>query len=215
MSCWSIPVCLQVPWHVPVGGGHYWSLFKVQYVLKASHEHRHGSSWSITHCPCWTQNIFFNKRFLCEKEEMSKGKGNQNGFSEKPQVQLPIHAHSSLRSSYVVCSSGHFTHKFLACDLHSACRQHGSPGLRRRLDDSLNPLCNSILATLFTCRNGVEHVPYSLVCDHSQDCLDSSDEDFCDHPSCSGSEQFECVNKQVSNKIRGFPTRMVHFKHGI
>ena len=150
--------------------------------------------------PAGLKTPFFGKRFLCEKEEMSKAERNQNGFSEKHQVQLPIHAHSSLRSSYVVCSSGHFTHKFLACDLHSGCRQHGSPGLRKRLDLSLNPLCNSILATLFTCRNGVEQVPYSVVCDHSQDCLDSSDEDFCDHPSCSGSEQFECVNKQVSNK---------------
>eukprot|EP00745_Piridium_sociabile_P013305 TRINITY_DN1979_c0_g1_i7.p1 TRINITY_DN1979_c0_g1~~TRINITY_DN1979_c0_g1_i7.p1 ORF type:complete len:828 (+),score=103.62 TRINITY_DN1979_c0_g1_i7:348-2486(+) len=43
-------------------------------------------------------------------------------------------------------------------------------------------------------------MPYSLVCDFRQDCPDSSDESFCEHPSCHG---FLCSNSQcVSHNQR-------------
>ena len=38
-----------------------------------------------------------------------------------------------------------------------------------------------------------EMIPFSLVCDHSSQCLDQSDEEFCVYPPCLG---FSCVNKQ-------------------
>ena len=110
-------------------------------------------------------------------------------------------ANSSILFAFTVCPSGHWTHKLLACDPRSNCYQdyHAWPLRRNSKLPNIASLCQTILQTQFTCRNGVGRVPYSLVCDHSQDCLDSSDEDFCVHPSCSGSWQFECVNMQVCN----------------
>ena len=99
---------------------------------------------------------------------------------------------------HVVCPSGHWTHAFLACDVQSACWQQDKLSESNIKSRMASP-CLSNLLTLFTCRNGVGHVPYSLVCDHSEDCLDTSDEDFCVHPPCSGSWQFECTNGQVGS----------------
>ena len=142
----------------------------------------------------------YNNVFLCEKEEPSDTPTAKNGLSRKPQVELPQSDDDSISFSHVVCFSGHYTHRFLACDAQSHCMQRGPSRQGSGSNDALMALCISVLSTLFTCRNGVEHLPYSLVCDHSQDCLDSSDEDFCVHPSCSGSRLFECANKQVKHK---------------
>ena len=134
---------------------------------------------------------------LCEKEDLSETHTPQSGLSSKPNVRLPSPDSNSVGFPHVVCSSGHYTHLFLACDVRSDCLQHDPTRQSSGSDDTLMTLCTSTLATLFTCRNGVGHVPYSLVCDHTQDCLDSSDEDFCIYPSCSGRRQFECANGQV------------------
>ena len=142
----------------------------------------------------------YSKVFLCEKEELSDTPTAKNGLSRKPQVELPQSDDDSISFPHVVCSSGHYTHWFLACDAQSHCMQRGPSRQGGGSNDALMALCMSLLGTLFTCRNGVEHVPYSLVCDHSQNCMDSSDEDFCVHPSCSGSRLFECANKQVKHK---------------
>jgi hypothetical protein len=34
------------------------------------------------------------------------------------------------------------------------------------------------------CANDVQHVPYTFVCDHHDDCQDGSDEAFCVFPAC-------------------------------
>ena len=129
---------------------------------------------------------------LCETEEERK---RGYGIPGMPLVKPPSPANVSAGFPHVVCPSGHYTHQFLACDVQSACQPRDGPAPR---DGEVTPLCKSILATLFTCRNGVDFVPYSMVCDHNQDCLDASDEDFCVYPSCSGGWLFECANKQVS-----------------
>ena len=147
--------------------------------------------------PASYKDSYYSKLFLCEKEGISETPADKNVLSGKPQVRLPKFDSDSIGFPRVVCSSGHYTHQFLACDAQSRCMQRGPSGQDSGSDDTLMALCLSVLATLFTCKNGVEHVPYSLMCDHGQDCLDSSDEDFCVHPSCSGSRQFECANKQV------------------
>ena len=103
---------------------------------------------------------------------------------------------SNLTSSYTVCPDGHWTHTFLACDMQSDCWEHGSFAQNGRGDAGRN-MTSLCLSTLFTCNSGVELVSYSLVCDHTKDCLDDSDEDFCVYPSCSGSQQFECYSKEV------------------
>ena len=138
------------------------------------------------------------RTFLCEIEE---ARANEHSLSQISRTQLPNSDSASVHFAHVVCSLGHYTHEFLACDLQSVCRPRDSPGQSGRGNGTVLTLCRSMVATLFACRDGLEHVPYSLVCDHSQDCLDSSDEDFCVHPPCSGSELFECANKQVTDKL--------------
>ena len=166
---------------------------------------------SILILPASHKDRSFSKQFLCEKEEISETPADQNGLSGKPQTGLPKSDSDSIAFPHVVCSSGHYTHRFLACDAQSHCMQRGLSRQDSGSDDTLISPCMSILDTLFTCRNGVEHVPYSLVCDHSQDCLDSSDEDFCVHPSCSGSRVFECANKQVRRKENTHVTRYYRY----
>ena len=135
--------------------------------------------------------------FLCEGDEEKDyvdtgGHGAQGIDFSRPR-------NTSIHFMRVICPSGHWTHQFLACDLQSVCwhsnsfgKSSGSDGRRK-----IAAQCQSPLSTLFTCRKSGEHVPYSLVCDHSHDCMDASDEDFCSYPSCLGSWQFECTNKQV------------------
>ena len=155
----------------------------------------------ITTSPSLLHLFGVNTRpFLCEKEEMHKGNTAEYGLSQNLQVLRPDLDNSSVGFPHAVCSAHHYTHEFLVCDKQSNCRQHHLLGQSRETDDVLMTLCKSTLATLFTCRSDVEHVPYSLVCDHSQDCLDSSDEDFCVHPSCFDSSLFECTNKQVKSQ---------------
>ena len=147
--------------------------------------------------------------FVCEKTETSeKVYANPNDASKKRGIQFSKPSHISLNLTHVICPSGHWTHAFLACDKRADCWQRDTSELSGGTDArSLSSPCRSSLSAMFTCRNGVEHVPYSLVCDHSQDCLDFSDEDFCVHPSCSGSWQFECNNGQVrkTTMLRNFP----------
>ena len=126
----------------------------------------------------------FSRLFLCEKQEARVG---DYDLPLMNQVQKVNSTSAPTGFPVASCSSGHYTHVFLACDVQSACQQRGNVGGSDGRDDSAAVLCTSTLEMLFTCRNGVEHVPYSLVCDHLEDCLDSSDENFCVHPPCSGS----------------------------
>ena len=141
--------------------------------------------------------------FFCKKgETLKESLSNQNGTTGMHRYALSKLRNSSAHFTHFVCPSGHWTHKLLACDAQSACQHNDDSGRSGGSDAiSLATLCQTPLSALFTCRDGVEQVAYSLVCDHSQDCLDASDEDFCVHSSCSGSWQFECNNKQVSSML--------------
>ena len=54
----------------------------------------------------------------------------------------------------------------------------------------------------FQCQSETQRVPYSLVCDHRQDCLDGSDETFCTFLPCYLHYQFQRLNKQVCLVLR-------------
>nr|KAG5710971.1 hypothetical protein BaRGS_013705 [Batillaria attramentaria] len=54
--------------------------------------------------------------------------------------------------------------------------------------------------------NEIEHVPYTLVCDHRSDCKDDSDEDFCVFPPCDPFLQYHCGNKQCPNSCTCYGT---------
>ena len=139
------------------------------------------------------------KWVLCEAGRTAEGNHpDQSEDADTRVKQLSSPFNSSIHVKHVVCPSGHWTHAFLACDVKSACWQHDDTG-QSSGRGMVASLCQSPLTTMFSCRTDVGHVPYSLVCDHNQDCLDNSDEDFCVHPPCTGSWQFECLNKQVRN----------------
>ena len=89
------------------------------------------------------------------------------------------------------CPDGHVTHEMFACDAASACWVD-AVATSRSCRSSLQPLPPS-----FTCTTGQDDVPYTLVCDHRPDCMDSSDESFCDFTPCDPVTQFDCGNREV------------------
>ncbi|KAK7108835.1 hypothetical protein V1264_016499 [Littorina saxatilis] len=114
--------------------------------------------------------------------------------------------------SFVVCPRGHLVHSFLACDPSSACFAADDIGFSSRRESWALPSYSSCdvnmtsLPPSFTCANGADHVPYTFVCDHRQDCLDNSDEDFCVYPPCNVTWQFQCRSHQcvpVTGKCDG------------
>ena len=140
-------------------------------------------------------------QILCEQGATSDdSNANQKGATYQRETRVPKPVNGSIQFLYVDCPTGHWTHAFLACDRRTDCLRHEQIWTGTGLDK--DTVCQLPLAALFTCKNRVEHVPYSLLCDHSQDCLDSSDEDFCVHRSCSGTWQLECANRQVKRAER-------------
>ena len=138
---------------------------------------------------------------LCEREESSSETNtSQNEAARRPGIELPLPSNSTVQLPHTVCPSDHWTHEFLACDVQSACWQQDSyrPWSGGKTRGGMTSPCQFPFSEMFTCTSGMVHVPYSLVCDHGQDCLDSSDEDFCVHPSCTETWQFKCFNEEVN-----------------
>ena len=137
---------------------------------------------------------------LCEKgEPSSETYVSQNDAPVRSRVQLLVPSNSTVRLAQTICPSKHWTHEFLACDAQSACWQQDSFWQRSasKTRRNMTSSCQFPFSEMFECTHSAGRVPYSLVCDHRQDCPDNSDEDFCVHPSCTSAWQFECSNKQV------------------
>ena len=144
-------------------------------------------------------------RFLCEM--------NTNPAQSTPtrKIQFPKRAALSMTEfidlRMTSCRDGHVTHEFLACDVQSACwaraRDAADFTSCRTLRDGGRTASGSCAASLtplppsFPCSSGWGEVPYTLVCDHRDDCSDGSDEQFCVFPRCDGQTQFDCGNRQV------------------
>ena len=138
------------------------------------------------------------EHYLCEVDKAISKQQRQMVIETpvKPSIRkLPF--------PYVRCPEGHSVHTFLACDVGSSCFSNefvssDTMGLDSSCQVELRPLPPS-----FACSNGFGRVPYSLVCDHRHDCLDSSDEDFCDFAPCKGDRPLQCANsKQVSMSVQ-------------
>ena len=133
--------------------------------------------------------------YLCELPEESQGPSSSGEeppsapSSPLSELSAPVGgggpATSSASVTLVACPKGHVTHTFLACDVSSTCWDSSSSG-------SLCAAPLTPLPPLFECANGVEAVPYALVCDFRFDCRDSSDENFCDYPPCSHKRPLPC-----------------------
>ncbi|KAK7106087.1 hypothetical protein V1264_017384 [Littorina saxatilis] len=130
------------------------------------------------------------------------------GAQEKKKEQVPdvmmvdeSWAHRDL-VSVSRCPSGHYVQSFLACDVKSACwagrnRVYGREGEGWGVPSPSTCTVSDVtpLPPSFACANGKQHVTYSQVCDFRPDCVDDSDEDFCDYPACSF-QDFHCNSRQ-------------------
>ena len=136
-------------------------------------------------------NLPYDHHFLCEP-------GHGDTVTAKPRPVPPPVTRSNQTVPFpaVTCPIGHISHAFLACDAKSACFPVSrGAGLRKHLCRAVGL---NLPPPLFLCDSEVESVPYSLVCDHRHDCLDSSDENFCHVEPCGGSKAFQCTtSKQV------------------
>ncbi|KAL8602213.1 hypothetical protein ACOMHN_022726 [Nucella lapillus] len=128
---------------------------------------------------------------LCEKN-MAMAPGKSGGG-----VGLANPNTSSVPFRFVHCPLGHVTHSFLVFDFTSHCFEAESTRKTDCAEDALSPACQLDLDSFpppFTCTSGLQHVPYSVVCDHRHDCQDKSDEDFCSFPPCDLALQIQCHN---------------------
>ena len=135
----------------------------------------------------YCSKVFKNAAFLCESTTALKIGACQEDSLKKIQFQSAPEQKSS-PVSLVACPLGHSARDFLACDFKSSCWS-------RDIKTCLAPL--TPLPPSFTCTNGVEHVPYTLVCDVRPDCSDDSDEKFCVYPPCDLPGAFLCNDFEV------------------
>ena len=103
-----------------------------------------------------------------------------------------------LHSPLTVCPGGYVTHDFLKCDLQAACLVKQFE-LHCPLDSTAaeGPGLRTEQVRMFVCDNLIHTLPYTLVCNFSPDCLDGSDETFCQHghTTCDQS-QHQCASGQ-------------------
>ena len=137
--------------------------------------------------------------YLCEFD-------NPSTLTNRPvsKVQIADLKQPALPPGFVSCPSRHITHTYFACDMLSACWAgydvaFGSS--RKTWDIPSHDTCPISMTSLppsYACARLEQRIPYTLVCDHRQDCTDNSDEDFCFHAKCLGHYK-QCGNtKQVS-----------------
>ena len=129
--------------------------------------------------------------YLCELDHET---WQEEERRSDPGVLLPVLTSStaSFPVPTVLCPEKHFTHTFLVFDPKSACwHRHDDFAKNETWDVYFAPL-KSLLA-MMACDSGRQHVPYSLVCDHQQQCADGSDESFCVFAPCSQSKPLKCL----------------------
>ena len=108
----------------------------------------------------------------------------------------PTNRHHSA-GHYVVCPKRHLTHAFLLCD--AACDCYADTDIVYERSSAFYDIpvsgCPAPLTSLppsFACSSGAQRVPYTLLCDYRQDCIDGSDEAFCVHTDCHVSTPLRC-----------------------
>ena len=132
--------------------------------------------------------VFMGPSILCEVNTAPK----PTVYNEESLTGIELQSlgeHNLSSPVYLVgCPLGHTVRVFLACDIRSKCWSRDATECRA----PLTPLPPS-----FTCTNGVERVPYTLVCDIRPDCSDDSDETFCVYPPCDLPGALQCNDKEV------------------
>ena len=155
-----------------------------------------------------------NADYLCElvgEENLATKQDEQRTSGQSILMPVLSSSTASFPVPTVVCPAKHFTHSFIACDPDNKCwplSNNYVETLTMAREVPLDVPCEadgltSFLA-LMACDSGVQHVPYSLVCDHQQQCDDGSDESFCIFPPCSKQKPVKCMKSaQVCNFFLG------------
>ena len=152
---------------------------------------------------------------LCDVTSATESDVAQQVF-DVIEVTSPPSRNRTDHPEYVVCKQGHMTHDFLSCDVLSSCltteKSWKIINTALAWDVPSPSSCTTDVQPpppSFPCSKGLEHVPYTLVCDHRHDCRDGSDERFCHFPPCTvdqlpcrGSHQVGCVSKVTGNLLR-------------
>ena len=141
-------------------------------------------------------NVPLRADYLCEFAPLPTNAADAGTPASPLGVVLAPPSRLWLPVPRVTCPDGHLTHAFLACDAESVCwrRPYGDAESEVWGVPSVTscPAPMTSLPAMFTCSSGAQRVPYSLVCDHRQQCGDGSDESFCVFPPCSASTPLQC-----------------------
>ena len=136
--------------------------------------------------------------FLCEIE--SEAHPTTSSLDKVSLAIFPL-SNQTLLLPHVTCPLGHMTLDFLACDVQSACWSDVVSTDGDKWGVPSYASCPAPLTSLppsFQCGSGDQMVSFSLVCNYRSDCLDSSDEKFCEHPPCAAKSEFMCLpSRQV------------------
>ena len=140
---------------------------------------------------CGEPNHF---NYLCEIEPEAEDVHQRNALLKNSSTIFSSKTLSALAIPNVACREGHLTHVFLACDAKASCwmERYGVLDNKGIPSSTSCPAPLTSLPPSFKCASGSEHVAYSVVCDHRYDCTDSSDEDFCVFPPCTGNTPLLC-----------------------
>ena len=105
---------------------------------------------------------------------------------------LPVY---KFNFSLALCTDGTFVMNFMGCS--TECIQSTPKRHFEKADfiDFEDRRCTNFDS--FQCEDNLFSIPYSLVCDESQNCLDNSDQKFCKFESC---PEAQCKNKQCIGK---------------
>ena len=166
----------------------------------------------VGHVLCGLLIPYFRK-YLCQKLDTNHYQFEQLMPLSASKLTLPslvtanftTNRHIATQWRKVSCSSGHVTHVFLACDAVTFCGAENGVTVSFQSASWALPTSLScpalrgmtLIPPSFSCQSKKQYVPYSLVCDHRRDCLDGTDESFCDFRPCLWSSQFQCLNRQV------------------
>ena len=131
---------------------------------------------------CQSRQLPPRTKLLCEIDLHEEKKQSQR-------IELVYPQNKHFRVPHTICSNRQVTLAFMPC-------QGSSRDSFVISDDKLGSSRTSSPfdqeAPSFLCSNSVQYVPYTLLCDHRQDCADNSDEDFCQFRPCSGTTPLQC-----------------------
>ena len=155
------------------------------------------------HLYACSANALSSMYHLCEFPTTQNGTESRHSESV---VTISAPRQNDVVPSWVSCPTGHLTHTFLACLVHSACwaGDDVTYGSARDFWDipsyTTCPAPLSLLPPSYACASRGDRVPYTFVCDHLRDCSDNSDESFCQHQPCGGTSPLQCGDiSQVSS----------------